>query len=299
MTTSALVVGRRRDALLAKPLDYAALTKPRIIVLELVVVVVAALLSGWDPTEPRILAFTLAGTALVAGSASALNQWLERERDKLMDRTSDRPLAAGRLSEAEGLCFGILLAVGGFVLLLANVNGSTAFAALAAWSTYVWVYTPLKSKTTMNTSVGALAGALPVLIGAASTGEPMTLTIAALFLTVFLWQYPHFMAIAWLYRDQYARAGAKMLSVVDSTGHRAGRQATLGALALLPVSLLPPLFWMKGGWAAGMTLALALWQLYFAIRFFHSANDTSARRLMRISLVYLPAQMIVFALLPL
>ena len=203
-------------------LDYLSLTKPRIVVLELVTLAVAAVVARAGHFDPWILLATFAGTGLVAASAGALNQWLEVATDAQMDRTAQRPLPAGRLAAWQVLAFGGVTLVVGLGWLWKFANPLTAALGLVTWVLYVGVYTPLKTRTPFNTVVGAIAGACPVLMGWAAAGGTWGLQAATLFLIVFLWQFPHFMAIAWMYREQYARAGMRMLSVVDPSGPLAG-----------------------------------------------------------------------------
>ena len=286
-------------------LDYLELTKPRISALVLVTVAVSAFMAHWGPPAPWLLLHTLIGTALVAASASALNQRLERHTDALMDRTADRPLPAGRLSDREVLWFGGITILAGLAYLTVAVNPLTAALGAATWVLYVVIYTPLKSRTPLNTVVGAVAGALPTLMGWTAVGGSLSfelggggLKAATLFLIVYLWQFPHFMAIAWIYRRQYAQAGLKMLTVVDPTGWRAGTQAIAAALALVPVSLVPIL---QHAGPVYFVAASALGLIYFAAAavFCRWRDERSARRLLRISLVYLPALLLLFMLVPL
>ena len=295
MSTSAITLEKRRSAVLSRGLDYLELTKPKIAVLELVTVAAAAVLAGLNF---QLLLHAMIGTTLVAGSASALNQWWERNRDCLMRRTVNRPLPAGRLSAKEVLLFGAISVVLGVVYLALLVNPLTAILGALSWVLYVLIYTPLKSRTTANTLVGAVAGAMPILMGWAAMGQPLGLQAFTLFLIVFLWQFPHFMAIAWLYREDYAAAGLKMLPVVDPTGMRAGAQAVLAAVMLIPVSLVPAVIPAQGNWLPpqmlyyfGWAVLLGIGQLACAISFFWRLDETSARRLLRASLVYLPGLM--------
>lgn len=306
MSSSAVVIApvSRRAQWIARCADYLELTKPRIAVLELITVAVAACVAsrGW-PLEPVLLLHALIGTALVAGSASALNQWLEAETDGRMPRTADRPLPAGRIAPAAAVTFGAITALAGAAYLAMMVNLSTALLGALTWTLYVWIYTPLKTRTPANTAVGAVAGALPVLIGWASVGGAWTgeqgLLAATLFLIVFLWQFPHFMAIAWLYRDDYARGGMKMLTVVDPGGRRAGAQAMLGALALVPLSVLPAALYFAGPVYCVTAVGLSLWQLWCAMQFFARLDESSARALLRMSLVYLPSILLLLLMAPL
>lgn len=288
MSTSAITYAPRRVGLLARAGDYLELTKPRIGVLVLVTVAISAFVARWGAVEGILLAHALIGTALVAASASALNQWLERRTDALMPRTVDRPLPGGRLSSTEVVSFGAATIVLGVVYLAWLVNLKTALLGLATWVLYVWVYTPLKRRTTANTTIGAVAGAMPVLMGFAAANAPLGLEAATLFLIVYLWQFPHFMAIAWLYRRDYDAAGLRMLTVVDPSGRRAGLQAILAALALLPVSLLPAVMHLGGTTYVAGALVMGLGQLAIATLFLFKLNETSARSLLRASLVYLP-----------
>ncbi len=224
MSTQVLAYADRQPGILVRVADYVELTKPRIATLVLVTVAMAAFVAGWGPPNPWLLFDTLLGTALVAASASALNQWLERVSDGQMQRTCDRPLPAGRLGSAEVLAFSAVTIVLGFGYLALAVNWLTAALGLLTWFTYVWIYTPLKRITPANTAVGAVAGALPVLMGWAAVDTALGLKAFTLFLIVFLWQFPHFMAIAWIYRQQYAAAGLRMLPVVDPSGRRAVRR---------------------------------------------------------------------------
>jgi protoheme IX farnesyltransferase len=271
--------------------DYLELAKPRIVVLGLFVAAAAACLAAPHALEAGVVLQALAATALVAGSASAANQWLERRVDAHMRRTANRPLPAGRIAGREAIILSAIGVVGGTIWLALAVNRVAAALGLISWAIYVVAYTPLKSRSPLNTTVGAVAGAIPALMGWTATGAPLDLTAWSLAGVLFLWQFPHFMAIAWLYRSDYATAGHRMLSVVDPTGVRCGLQAAVGALALIPVSLIPAMAPMSGSpivhglWAVLLGAA----QLAFAIQFAVRRDETSARRLLRMTLVYLPA----------
>lgn len=287
-----------RPGALAKLQGYLELTKPRIALLELVVVFVAAMVSTATPPPGWVLVSTLIGTALVAGSASAFNQVLERATDLLMPRTASRPLPSGVLSPWEAAVFGGALLIGGTLLLGLGVNFTVAALGLLCWCLYVLVYTPLKARSPLNTVVGAIAGAIPALMGAAAAG-PLGLTAAALFMLLYLWQFPHFMAIAWLYRHDYAAGGLKMMTVVDPTGRRASMQGLAGALVLIPVTWLPLANSPAGNvYLLGATL-LGVAQATFAFQFAARRDDQSARWLLRASLVYLPAVLLLLLLGPL
>jgi protoheme IX farnesyltransferase len=277
---------------------FVALTKPRITVMVLVTVATGFLLGARGASNPSTLALTLLGTGLVAGGASAWNQYLERVRDQKMRRTANRPLPAGRVTPAEAAVFGSLLAVLGTVILTLGTNRLAASVALATFVLYVFVYTPLKSVTTLNTVIGAVPGALPPVIGWAAATDRLGVEAWALFLIVFLWQFPHFLAIAWLYRDDYARGGHRMLPAVDPRGVMTGRQAASYALALIPAGLLPTVVGLAG--AVYFAGALALGVAYFlcALWFWTEVSDQSARRLLRASFVYLPAILMLLLMNP-
>jgi protoheme IX farnesyltransferase len=278
-------------AIVARLRDYFELTKPRIVILELFVAAAVAHLAAPHGLDVATVLQALAGTALVAGSASIANQWLERRGDARMRRTANRPCAAGRVSSAEAVALSLGGLAIGLAWLASQVNLLTAALGLLSWLLYVVVYTPLKTRSPLNTTVGAVAGAIPLLMGWTATGMPLDLTAWSLAGVLFLWQFPHFMAIAWLYRHDYAAGGHRMLSVVDPTGVRCGVQAIIGALALIPVSLIPALNPTSGSpMVYGLwTLALGAIQLAFAIQFALRRDEQSARPLLRATLLYLPA----------
>ncbi|HEX4130275.1 MAG TPA: heme o synthase [Pirellulales bacterium] len=282
------VAANPRTSGLARAADYLELTKPKIAVLELLTVLAAGSMARWSSGDVFVLVHAMLGTALVAASASACNQWLERHLDARMPRTADRPLPAGRLSAAEALSFAAITGLAGLVYLAVAVNLLTALLGLFSWWLYVCVYTPMKPRTTLNTVVGAVAGGLPVLMGFSAVHGRFGMAAWALFLVVFLWQFPHFMAIAWLYRDQYRAAGMKMLPVVDSSGQLSGIQAVCSAMLLVPVSLLPSVTHFAGLEYVAVALVLGLGQLALAIAFYYRPGERTARLLLRASLVYLP-----------
>lgn len=287
--TTSLVWDRARGGWLARVADYMELTKPRIVALELVTVIVAAHLASPWGVDRWVLLHTVLGAALVAASAGALNQWWEQAADGRMSRTACRPLPAGRLVPWQVIVFGAVTLAGGVAELAVDVNLATAGVALATWLIYILAYTPLKTRSPLNTAVGAVSGALPVLMGWTATGAAIDVRALALLAVMFLWQFPHFMAIAWLYRADYARAGQRMLTVVDPSGLRAGAQALVGALALVPVSLVPALSPQAGSPAiyCGWAVVLGALQIAAAAMFLLHRDDRAARRLLRASLAYL------------
>jgi len=268
--------------------DYVALTKPRLNLL-----VVATSAAGYylgSPAGPAALpmAQAVGGTALVAAGAAVLNQVFERETDALMPRTRERPVPGGRVEPHDAITFGAVLATSGVALLALAANFLAAALAVATLGIYLGVYTPLKRRSPVSTLVGAIPGALPPLIGWTAGSGGISVGGAALFAIVFVWQIPHFMAIAWLYRDDYRKAGFPMLPVIDPGGSRAGRQALLYAAALVPISLLPSAVGVSGPlyfWAA---LVLSLGQFWLSARFAAARSDASARALFYGSITYLP-----------
>jgi protoheme IX farnesyltransferase len=267
--------------------DFVSLAKPRVNSLVLVTAGLGYLLARHTPDFPTLL-WALLGTGLVAGGAAAFNQIWERELDARMKRTARRALPSGRIDVASAAIFAFALSTGGILQLLLAVNALSASLAAASLLLYVLVYTPLKSVTSLATVVGAIPGAIPPMIGwAAATGrlEPGAWVLFAI---LFLWQMPHFLAIAWLYRQDYARAGFPMLPVIEPDGGSTGRQAFLYAATLIPVSLglsaqrLAGQAYFAGALACGLAFAAAA--LVFAVR----RSTASARGLFFASIVYLP-----------
>lgn len=278
--------------------DYVELAKPRILAMVLVAVSLSGIIASWGQPDVLRLIHGIVGTTLVAASASIFNQWLERHLDARMRRTVNRPLPAGRLTERETLVLGSASVLFGLAYLLNLCGRPATFFAAMTWLLYVGVYTPLKTRTWLNTLVGAIPGAMPVLLGWSAVGAELDIRAWCLFLLVFLWQFPHFMAIAWLYRHQYAAASMRMLTVIDPTGRRAGIQSVVAAVSVLIVSLIPAA--LTVGWSVSYiagSVFLGVLQVACAIRFFRSRDDSTARRLLRASLIYLPLQLVLVTLL--
>ncbi len=288
MASGIVTVAERREGLLSRVADWAELTKPRIGFMVLVTVAVAASVSAWGAPPASLLWHTLLGTAAVAASAGILNQWLETDCDARMRRTAARPLPAGRIVPAQAMALGLVTIVLGVVYLAWMVRPLTAALALLTWVLYLVVYTPLKRRTPQNTAIGAVGGALPVLIGWSATGAPWDLGAAVLFTVLYLWQFPHFMAIAWLYRDDYRDGGLQMLTVVDPSGRRAGAQAVVASLALLPVGVLPATLLEAGLGYLVWSLVWGLGYVAVSAQFARRPDNSSARLLMRYSLLHLP-----------
>lgn len=277
--------------------DYISLTKPRILLMILLTVGVAMLAAKQivgTSVSWLVCINTLVATGMIAASASTLNQWFERDRDALMPRTQKRPLPSGRLTAMEAAVFGWLLFVGGSLYLALGVNILAMCCGVATWVVYCWIYTPLKVISWWNTAVGTLPGALPVMIGwTAAGGGLLDIEGWALTAIVVLWQFPHFMAIAWLYRDQYASAGFRMLTKEEPTGIAAGWHAIVPAVLLIPLSIMvlhpvSPVTWFVAVLGAISCLGQAL----ASLKFLQDRNNQTARKLLHSSLIYLPAIML-------
>jgi heme o synthase len=296
MSAALITTTHRRRSARSILRDYSGLTKPRIVLMVLITVAVGYVLGAGDSLGFGGLALTLVGTGLVAAGASGWNQVLERDRDARMRRTARRPLPAGRLEHGPAAAFSTALAGLGIALLGMGQHPLAAGVALATFLLYAFVYTWLKPRTTLNTAVGAIPGALPPVIGwTAATGflgvEPLVL-----FLIMFFWQFPHFLAIAWIYRDDYIRGGMRMLSGYDPTGSLTSRQAVWYGLALIPIAVMPTLIGMAGVYYATGALILSIVYAATAIGFCRSVSDQTARRLLRCSFLYLPAILLLLLL---
>jgi protoheme IX farnesyltransferase len=269
--------------------DFFALTKPRIVLLVVLTAAVGFYMAAPAGIGTLLFVHTLVGTALVAGGSSALNQVAESASDALMVRTAGRPIPAGRLGRHASTAFAVVLGGTGALYLLYFVNPLTAGLAALTLGSYVLLYTPLKRRTTLNTLVGAVPGALPILGGWTATGGGISVAAWSLFGILFLWQLPHFLALAWLYREDYTRAGLRMLSVGDDDGRRTFRQAVLYAAALLPVSLVPTLLGLAGPVYFAGALLLGTWYSGASMVAGYRRTTMAARRLFLVSIAYLPA----------
>jgi protoheme IX farnesyltransferase len=243
---------------------------------------------GAGAAEGLRLLHALLGTGLLASGAAALNQWLEREHDRNMRRTANRPLPSGRLAPIEALLFGAGLAVAGIAYLAATVNGLTAAIGAATLVSYAFIYTPLKRVSSLCTIVGAVPGALPPLMGWAAARGALGAEAWTLFAILFVWQLPHFHAIAWMYREDYTRAGYRMVSVGDPDGSATSRQIAAFSFALVPISLAPAWFGMSGPVYFYGALLLGLSHLALGLAVVAYRSRPSARGLFLGSLVYLP-----------
>jgi heme o synthase len=274
---------------------YIALTKPRITWLILMSTGVGYFFGRSSPGETPgplnwiVLLHTLIGTALIASGTAALNQWYERDADTLMRRTSGRPLPTGQMTAPRALWFGIVLAILGFSELALGVNILAALLGAFTLGSYLFIYTPLKQRSHLSTVIGALPGAMPPLMGYAASHGSLTPEAWTLFAILFIWQFPHFLAIAWMYREDYARAGIRMLPVVEPDGMSTGRQIILYASTLIPVSLFPALLGMSGRIYLVGALILGGWFLYTGVRVAFDLTNVRARRVLLASIIYLPA----------
>ena len=269
--------------------DFYELTKPRMNFLVLVTTLVGFYMASPVRLDWKLLIPTLIGTALTAAAASVLNQVVERDYDALMPRTRNRPLAAARLGVGEALAFGVFTGIAGVLILLFAVNLLTALLGAFTLLSYVFVYTPLKRVTTLNTVLGAVPGAIPPVMGFTAVHNAFSPGALAVFAILFIWQMPHFLAIAILYKKDYALAGFKMLPVVDEELSVTGRQIVLYAVALVPVSLMPTYVGIAGPAYFGVALMLGLAFLSFAASCAISKTRVDARKLFFASIIYLPA----------
>lgn len=268
--------------------DYLELTKPEVTSLVLISAAAGFYLGSRGPLDPLLLLHTLIGTALVSGGTAAFNQFFERKDDAKMRRTARRPLPAGRLQPAAALRFAAVLSIAGILYLALLVNLLASFLAAVAWSSYLFLYTPLKKKTVLCTAVGVFPGAVPSLIGWAAVRNGIDVGAWVLYAIVLLWQFPHFLSIAWMYREDYARGRILMLPVVDPTGAATGRQIVLSSTALLAVSVIPTMLGQAGVIYFWGALLLGLAFLQVAIRAAVTRSNMQARRLLHASVVYLP-----------
>ena len=272
---------------------YLELTKPRITFLVVLTAVAGFCLASGTIDLVRLLNMSLA-IALLSSGISTLNQYMERDLDRLMRRTQDRPLPSGRLTPGEALLFGSALSAIAIGYLALTVNPLSAVLGVATLAAYLFVYTPLKTRTTLSTVLGAFPGAMPPFIGWAAARGEITIEAWVLFAILFLWQFPHFLAIAWMYRDDYASAGIKMLPVVEPEGRVTGQQIVTYTLLLIPVSLFPVLVNLAGSVYLVGASVIGVVFLYYSARAALVRTTWQARKLLLASVLYLP---ILFALM--
>jgi len=276
------------EAVRSRGADFLALTKPRLNFLVLLTTAAAYQLGVAADAPTMTLVHTMVGTALVAGGAAALNQVWERDTDKLMRRTRMRPLPDARLDHRQATAFGWVLSLAGLIELALFVNLLSAGTALATMVSYVWFYTPLKFRTSLSTIVGALPGALPAMIGWTAATNTLSMEGWVLFGIVFMWQMPHFLAIAWMYRHEYERAGIPLLPVIHPDGRSTGRQALLYTTALVPITLMPTFIGMASAYYLAGAVVLGAIMGVFSLEFAVVRTQDAARRLFFASILYLP-----------
>ena len=267
---------------------FSDLVKARLTTLVLLTTLVGFYIGFRGPMDYVLMFHTLFGTALVAAGAAALNQLLEREYDAKMRRTADRPLPSGRLQPVTVMLFGGVCAVVGMVYLALWVNVLTSLIGAVSLISYLFIYTPLKRVTWLNTAVGAIPGGLPPLMGWTAARGELGGGGWALFAILACWQLPHFFAIAWMYRDEYAKAGFKMLPNADPDGSRTAQQSVTYTLGLVPISLCPFLFHLAGPVYLTGAILLGLGFFWCAVRFVREMSLSHARQLFFASIVYLP-----------
>lgn len=290
--TALAVETRILPAWRAKAQDWAELSKARLTSLVLLTTLVGLYCGSGGQLEPWRTLFTLTGTVLVAAAAAALNEWMERDLDAKMQRTAQRPLPAGRVSPDEALLGGALLASVGLGILYLGVHAPAAFLAASTLALYLFIYTPMKKWTVLNTLVGAVPGAIPPLLGFVAGRGRIGAEGWALFSILFLWQVPHFLAIAWKYRDDYRRAGFRMLPCSDEKGRVTGMVAVLYCLALLVAAVFPFVLGAAGIWYLAGSVILSLLFTLGAARFALQPSPETSRRLFLFSVAYLPTLLI-------
>ena len=295
MKTLTLEEIERTDAAVSAPLAargrasaYLELTKPRITALVVLTAAAGFFLGAKEAFHYALFAHTMLGVALLSSGVSALNEWMERDLDGLMRRTAARPLPAGRLTPRQALLFGLALTLGAEVYLAVAVNRLAALCGLGVIVGYLLLYTPLKTRTSLSTVVGAFPGAVPPLLGWVAATGGASREAWALFAIMFLWQFPHFFAIAWMYREDYARAGIKMLPVVEPEGRLTQQQIVLWTLMLVPVSLAPAALGLSG--VVYFVGALVLGGLFLcsSVQAAVTLSRRNARRVLLASVLYLP-----------
>ena len=267
---------------------YIELTKPRILMLVIITTVLGFYLGGQGISSWSLLAFLVVGSSFVCGGSAALNHYLEREFDSKMQRTKNRPIPSGTIAPSHALSFGILLVLFGIFILYTEVNILTAFLGLLTTFLYLMVYTPMKRVSWLNTTIGAVPGSIPPLGGWAAATGTLNFDAGILFLILFIWQHPHFYAIAWMFREDYKRGGFKMLPVIEPDGQKTAKQVMFYSILLIPVSLAPVLTGMSGAIYFTGALIAGSSLLLISRLFAQSKSIISAKYLLRATVLYLP-----------
>ena len=276
--------------------DYLELTKPRITILILICTAVGYAFGAGNSLQWLTLAHALIGAALLASGTAALNQWYEVDSDAKMLRTRNRPLVAGRMKRSHGFIFGTLLSVAGFAELWYGANLLAAALGLFTLLSYLLLYTPLKRRSPVCTIIGAVPGAMPPVIGYAAAGRGLDAGALSLFLILFVWQFPHFDAIAWIYRKDYARGGIRMLPVIEPDGESTVMRVVICSVLLIPISLIPCFLGMTGALYATAAVMAGFGMLYFGAQLARKRTIAGARAVLLASVSYLPAILAVMLL---
>ena len=289
MDSATVELAAARDVGLRERLAaFVELTKPRIAFMLVLSAAAGFYMGTAGRFDVPLFANSMIGIALLAFGVATLNQYVERRTDAFMERTANRPLPTGKIAPAEALAFGILLCLGAEIYLYFLVNPLTAIFGLSVIVGYVLLYTPLKPISSASTAIGAIPGAMPPLMGWTSAANEVTLGGWILFVFLFLWQFPHFFAIAWMYKEQYANAGIKMLPVVDRDGSLTARQIVMFTILLVVISVAPFFFGMTGFIFPLITLLLGLWFMWQSIRTARAKTPEMSRKLLMVSVIYLP-----------
>lgn len=279
---------------------YVELLKPRVTLMVVLTTAISFYLASpgfsSDSGYLLLLAHTILGTIFLAGGCAVLNQYFEQNVDSRMRRTMGRPLPSGRVAPMAALCFGVGLTLGGSLYLIVWVNLITGMLGLVAALVYLFAYTPLKKKSPICTTVGAIPGAAPTLLGWTAARGTLDLEAWVLFAILFVWQYPHFLAISWVYREDYQRGGLQMLPQLDPDGRRTARQIVIFSLLLLPVSMLPAKVGLSGTVYMAGALVLGSFVLWSSLRVASTRSQSAALNLLRASVIYLPLVMALMAL---
>lgn len=276
--------------------SFVELTKPRLTLLSVLTTLAGFYVGSVGPLDLWLLAHTLVGTFLVGGGCGALNMAIERDHDARMRRTRKRPIPAGRLTSTESIIFGVTISFIGLVYLAIAVNLLASFLAALTLVSYLFLYTPMKRRTSFNTVIGAIPGALPPVIGWVAVRNDLGPQALSLFAILFFWQIPHFLALAWMFREDYGAAGYRMLTVDDEDGSRTGKHILIYSAALLPVSLIPTLVGIAGEYYFFGALLLGLVFLVYCFRLALNKENSSAKQVFYFSLAYLPLLFLVMAL---
>jgi heme o synthase len=296
MNTNTQILDLPASRAIRRTADFCELAKPRVVLMVLITAFVGFYVGSAELPNYAHLLKTLLGTALAAGGTLALNQFMERQSDALMARTRHRPIPDGRVQPGEALWFGLVVTVAGLAYLAVAVNAISAWITALITVSYLLLYTPMKRKSPLCLMVGAVPGALPPVIGWVAARNTLDVDAWVLFAILFLWQVPHTLAIAWLYREDYAKAGIQFLPVIEPEGSSANRQIISHCAALLAVSLLPTLLGLAGGVYFVVAFVLGIGFLVSGIRLAMESTLIGARRLLYVSLIYLPVLLLMMAL---